>query len=129
MKNLLFISLLFLCNILNGQVIIGKTIKIGNHTNIEVAQNNFPYKMTWEEAKEACKELGPRWRLPTKAELQTMYIASHLDETIPMFNNGQYWCSTELSYTEAWGYNFGMGSGDNILSKDKKNLVRAVRSY
>ena len=137
MKNLLFISLLFLCNILNGQVIIGKTIKMEplikingyNPPKIEVAQNNFPYQMNWEEAKEACKELGSRWRLPTADELGDMHYASEIAGSITKFNRGQYWSSTELSYTEALGYMFGMSSGSKRLFKDDKYFVRAVRSY
>jgi hypothetical protein len=129
MKNILFVTLLFVSHILTGQVIIGKTVKIGGYTNIEVAQYNFPYKMTWDEAKDACKELGSRWRLPTHDELSTMYYESYLVNHIPKFNDGIYWSSSEVSYTEAWAHSFGLGSGDKIKSKDEKYLVRAVRSY
>ena len=125
MKNLLFIPLLFLCNILNGQVIIGKTTKIGYYTNIEVAQYDFQYAMTWDEAKEACKELGPRWRLPTINELGAIYLYAE-----GIMNAGRYWSSSEKSYLTAITRKFNsMGSGESVESKDQKFLVRAVRSY
>ena len=45
------------------------TIKIGN---LEVMTEDLG-KMTWDEAKKACKNLGDGWRLPRKHELEILY--------------------------------------------------------
>ena len=77
MKKLLIIPMLIFCFVSYGQTkelnkkltpvnsasIIGKSIKIGS---LEVAQNDFPDSMTWDDAKKACAALGSGWRLPTK---------------------------------------------------------------
>ena len=74
MKKLLFIPILFTCQILIGQSsnsfnVIGKPIRIGN---LFVAEYNFPEEMDWINAKKACESLGNGWRLPTKKELILM---------------------------------------------------------
>jgi len=115
--------------------IIGKPIRIGN---LEVAQNNFPNKMNWYDANKACADLGNGWRLPTKDELNQLYINK---DPIGGFanvyseNGSIYWSSTDNGYSNyqpiislAWaqnfinGYQFGYGGKDNLL------CVRAVRS-
>ena len=42
--------------------IIGVPIKI---ENLEVAQYDFPKKMSWQSAESACASLANGWRLPT----------------------------------------------------------------
>ena len=64
-----------MCSIVIGQTynsdsIIGKPIKIGK---LEVAQNDFPKTMFWNDAVKACTDLGKGWRLPTKDELNLLY--------------------------------------------------------
>ena len=70
---------------------IGTTIKI---FNFEVAENNFPggEKMTWEEAKKACESLGDGWRLPTKDELNILYLNKASFNGIV---DNTYWSSTK----------------------------------
>jgi len=60
----------------DGDIIdfIGKPIKI---ENLEVTQNDFPKQMNLNEAKIACKRLGSGWRLPTKEELNTLYLSKN----------------------------------------------------
>ena len=72
MKKLLIIPMLFICSIVIGQSkkIIGNPIKI---ENLEVAQHDFPNRMTGDDAKAACAKLGEGWRLPTKDELNLLY--------------------------------------------------------
>jgi hypothetical protein len=71
--------------------IIGTPIKI---FNFEVAENNFPggEKMTWEEAKKACESLGDGWRLPTKDELNILYLNKASFNGIV---DNTYWSSTK----------------------------------
>jgi hypothetical protein len=113
--------------------IIGNTIKIGN---LEVAQNNFPEYMTWNDAKNACAYLGNGWRLPTKDELWNMYLNK---EKIGNCSNNYYWSSTEYSGSEyrdyvygTYNYAFAVNFKTNILydtNKSGKLCVRAVRSF
>ena len=103
--------------------IIGTPIKIGN---LEVAQNDFPKGMAWIEAKNACANLGSGWRLPTKNELNLMYLNK---DKIGGFAINFYWSSTESGSSNAWWQNFFSGS-QNVSNKDGYNRnVRAVRAF
>ena len=107
--------------------IIGNTIKI---ENIEVAENDFPKEMKWEDAKKACENLGSGWRLPTKEELNTLYLNKDkiggFKVSVPVV--GFYWSSTEVGNGFAWGQDFGDG---NQLNDDKVYAfyVRAIRAF
>ena len=102
--------------------IIGKSIKIGN---LEVAEKDFPKLMNWEDAKEACENLGRGWRLPTKEELNTLYLNK---DKIGGFGGTIYWSSTEFDFGSAWGQNFWIG-GQSTNSKNYAGYVRAVRAF
>ena len=104
--------------------IIGNPIKVDN---LEIAQNDFEYCMTWDDAKKACAALGDGWRLPTKEELNEMYRHKH---RIGGFAAAYYWSSSECSEygsDDAWNQFFGSGSQHNYY-KDGTNCVRAVRA-
>lgn len=57
-------------NNLMSEKIIGESIKIGK---LEIAEHDFPEKMTWSYASIACRSLGDGWRLPTSDELNIIY--------------------------------------------------------
>lgn len=125
MKKFLFLPLLlFTCLSFaqNAKAIIGKPIKIGN---ILVAQNDFPdySAMSWEDAKRACRSLGEGWRLPTKTELNILYMNKKNIKVL----NSMYWSSTEQNRDGAWAQSFKSG---NQLSQGKDGFffVRAVKS-
>jgi hypothetical protein len=80
--------------------------------------------MTWHEAVEVCKKLGPRWRLPTKDELNMLYENK---EEIGGFALIFYWSSTENGYDCAWVQYFVSGNQYSSI-KYGKNYVRAVRA-
>jgi hypothetical protein len=40
---------------------------------LQVAENDFEKAMTWNDAQNACKELGEGWRLPSIIELQLIH--------------------------------------------------------
>jgi len=102
--------------------IIGKPIKIGS---LIVAQNDFPEIFTWDDAKQACRNLGKGWRLPTKSELNVMYKNK---EKIGNFANDYYWSSSmEIDLNYAWYQHFNNGKQIN-KSKDRFLYVRAVKS-
>ena len=102
--------------------IIGKSIKIGN---LEVAQNDFPNTMNWEDAKKACENLGRGWRLPTKEELNTLYLNK---DKIGGFADLYYWSSTENANLNAWDQDFVIGFQVS-LNKNATNAVRASRAF
>ena len=127
MKKLLIIPMLFMCSMVIGQSkkIIGNPIKI---ENLEVAQHDFPNRMTGDDAKAACAKLGEGWRLPTKDELNLLYQKK---DKIGGFAEYFYWSSTEYINNDAWLKNFnivGSQSFSNIVTKFGVFNVRAVRS-
>jgi len=131
MKTLLFIPFLFMCSVVIGQSskIIGKPIKIGK---LMFAQYDFPHEifsgpkeMTWDDAKKACADLGSGWRLPTKNELNLMYLNK---DKIGGFSRSFYWSSTEIDNDYAWGQNFSKGL-QSYGMKGYGAIVRAVRAF
>ena len=102
--------------------IIGKPIRIGS---IEVAQNYFPKTMNWNDAVKACTDLGSGWRLPTKYELNLMYVNK---DKIDGFASSLYWSSTEGSNYLVWIQSFGTGSQYGSV-KYANYSVRAVRAF
>ena len=80
--------------------IIGKSIRIGS---LEVAQNDFPKTMIWNDAVKACCDLGNGWKLPTKYELNLMYL--NKDKIGDVANKG-YWSSSEGAKSDAWRQDF-----------------------
>ena len=112
--------------------IIGTPINIGN---FEVAQNDFPKIMMWEDAVKACADLGNGWRLPTKDELNLMYRDKY---KISRFANNLYWSSTKerskKNVEYAWAQQFSDGAGGRQERYEINyflciNRVRAVRSF
>jgi len=106
----------------SNNTIIGNTIKI---ENIEVAEKDFPNSMNWEDAKKACENLGSGWRLPSKEELNTLYLNK---DKIGGFADEYYWCSTEYGGNSACFQNFYSGFQD-VTNKDGTFYVRAIRAF
>ncbi len=88
---------------------------------LNIASQDFPNVMSWDEAKEACEALGEGWRLPTKKELN--YLCQNRDY-IGFYEVDIYWSSTEIE-NEAWYQNFA-NNDMSISGKDGKLFVRAV---
>ena len=106
--------------------IIGKPIEFGY---FELAQYDFPEVMNWYAANKACEALGPGWRLPSQAELNSLYLSK---DKIGGFADYDYWSSTEVDSFVASKQNFGngrllisQGNGNKLAKKD----VRAIRSF
>ncbi len=93
--------------------------------SIEIAERSFSKDMNWDEANAACKSLGNDWRLPTKYELNKMYL--NMDK-IGSFTKSYYWSSTENDESRMWCQSFINGFQYDF-TKDFKNFVRAVRTY
>jgi hypothetical protein len=102
--------------------IIGKPFRIGK---LEVAQNDFPKIMIWNDAVKACTDLGNGWRLPTKDELNLMYLNK---DKLGVFDINAYWSSTEGNPSNAWEQYFSDGE-QRSAGTFWKNHVRGVRSF
>ena len=81
-------------------------------------------EMNWEDAKEACANLGIGWRLPTRLELLLMYNNQY---ELGGFANNYYWSSTEFNTTNAYFFLFTYGNA-NYTIKYNTFSVRAVRA-
>ena len=94
----LFIALLFVGCGESSTIVDGyETFTIAGKT-IQVAKEDFPEDMSWDDAMAACQNLGNGWRLPTKAECEAIHNQLWKKEKV-MFNKKgddlQYWSSTE----------------------------------
>ena len=78
----------------------------------------------WDDANELCEELGDGWRLPTREELNLMYLNSSL---IKGFSADYYWSSSEYVNYYAWAQSFSFGT-QNSPSKILTYPFRAVRT-
>ncbi len=73
------------------------------------------------------------WYLPSKHELNLMYMnigqgAAAPNNNIGQFSNGNYWSSTEINANEAWYQLFLLG-GQTAGNKNNSYAVRAIRSF
>ena len=123
MKKLLIIPMLFACYMGMCQAsVIGKPIRL---QKFEVAQYDFIEEMNWKDAKAACAKLGKGWRLPTKDELNVLYIYK---DKIGGFASYGYWSSAEYSSYSAWKQSFSSGIQNSEYKFSEYN-VRAVRTF
>ena len=136
MKNLLYLGIILMLGscgsneLEKGSPVYAKykrevsTVKIGN---LAVLTEDLG-EMDWDEAMKACADLGDGWRLPTKDELNFLFLYENKDK-IGGFANGYYWSSTEDGSTSAWGQGFDYGSQDGYFGKFATNYGRAVRAF
>ena len=102
----------------NGREV--STVKIGN---LEVMTEDLG-DMTWNEAMEACADLGVGWRLPRRNELQVLY---NNRDKIGGFANSYYWSSTEKNKNDVYYHSFVIDF-QSLNGKFSNFYVRAVRS-
>jgi Protein of unknown function (DUF1566) len=81
--------------------------------------------MTWSDAVAVVQAYDSGWRLPTSAELLTLYRQRKL---IGGFTNDDYWSATEQDVNSAWIQGFRTGDQDRY-NKNSKLKVRAIRSF
>ena len=105
----------------------GLTITV-NGRKLEVANQDLPNPMKWDDAVRACKNLGNGWRLPDKDELKAMYEQLH-KQGKGNFKNTWYWSSSQYSSGVAWNVGFYDGDvGSYYGAKGNNVRVRAVRA-
>lgn len=104
-----------------------------NHI-VQVAENDFPSRMTWYDAMIGCQNLGNGWRLPCIEELNAMYSQLHKNgkgnfKTATF--NSWYWSSEEFDVNNALSLSFssyGLYSDGAYCDKFDMVHVRAVRN-
>jgi len=80
----------------------------------------------WYKANESTDGHGPGWRLPTKFELNLLFLQKAV---VGGFGDvSLYWSSTESSITGAWAQDFSSGL-QGILNKNDVPRGRAVRDF
>jgi len=106
----------------------GLTITV-NGRKLEVADQDLPNPMKWDDAVRACQNLGNGWRLPDKDELKAMYEQLH-KQGKGNFKNAWYWSSSQGNSGGAWNVGFNGGVVVNgYYSKGNNYQVRAVRAF
>jgi len=98
----------------------------------QVADADFPEKMKWDDAMNACRSLGDGWRLPAKEELKGIYNFLYKNGK-GNFLEDSYWSSSEKDASYAWVFNFKYGKANNHYGingggKNNTRHVRAVRT-
>ena len=113
--------------------------------NLEIADNDFPVRMSWFDAKLACSELGEGWRLPTMDEFDFIYRNTNQIGGGGFWSGpnlqDSYWCSNvDENETTRRAYIFDF-LGDEFHDGQKgishqlttlmtsENRVRAVRTH
>jgi len=94
---------------------------------MQVAKEDFPSEMSWNNAMAECQNLGNGWRLPSIEELGAMYEQLHKQGKGNLKNGGRYWSSSEITANAAFDYNFEYGES-YYTSKYSTIHVRAVRT-
>jgi len=85
----------------------------------------------WDNAMKAAQNYKgggfTDWRLPTKDELNLMYVNIKPNK-LAGFTEEKYWSSSQANRTVMWNQNFSDGS-QNYVGKHVKGSVRAVRAF
>jgi hypothetical protein len=103
----------------------------GGDSNTKKIISRTAFNGSTYPAAEACDNLVSGgytdWYLPSKDELDMMYVNLHL-QGLGGFANDMYWSSTENESNDAWSQDFDGGS-QFVNSKNGAPYVRAVRAF
>jgi hypothetical protein len=91
--------------------------------NLDVYPNDFGC-LNWNDGVRACELLGNGWRLPTKDELNSIYINKAM---IDGFTSDNYWSSSKTDTNNAWTQYFGNGA-QGTYDDTNSFYVRPVRT-
>lgn len=136
MKNLLYIGIILIlasCGLnevergssvnVNGREV--STVKIGPDAEgqyLEVMTEDLG-KMNWDEANRTCADLGDGWRLPSKDELNILYIRKN---QIGGFTSNGYWTHTGIGGGSPYKWVRSFSDGNQLITHDMA-YVRALR--
>lgn len=99
----------------------------GYYFVLEVADQDCPDSMSWEEAQAFSKGVGKNWRLPTDEELVCMFNQIHRERE-GNFNLATYWTSTECKENPSYAYSMDFRGPHGLYhDKSRKLKVRLVR--
>lgn len=104
-----------------NEPIIGVTIRIDN---FEVAQYDLQKKLNFIDARKGCYDLGEGWRLPSKDELNILYLNKN---NLGNFTDNNYWSISTNDGSGAWSQNFSTSFQNLILISYSYN-VRCIKS-
>jgi hypothetical protein len=100
----------------------------GSGQSVLICQTRDLGKMDWADAVAACRNLGNGWRLPTKDELESMYVNLHRKRR-GGFEEDYYWSSTDQGdETDVWDQNFDDGDPNFGGKVGYDEYVRAVKN-
>lgn len=116
---------------MNTSIIIAAQVAFGDDGATYAA-----FECSTMQISEGGKTYGD-WYLPSKRELNRMYINKATIDATAMANGGSvfdeswswYWSSTEGTSVQAWAQNFPNGGSQQLNSKIGPGNVRAVRAF
>ena len=79
----------------------------------------------WDEALKACAALGDGWRLPTRHELNMLFLNKEVIGGFALA--GFYWSSSESEKKWAYAKNFERIKQNRYYYKSDQKMVRTVR--
>jgi len=133
MKYAVLLLVLMFAGCKNGYEKVGETIVAGerivaNGKVIEVAKEDLPNMMNWNDAMSACEGLSNGWRLPSMEELEAMHEQLYLNGKGNFRTDEFYWSSSEFNANRAWTFSFEHGRANTVTNKTNTVHVRAVRT-
>lgn len=122
---LLILTLFFPFLFLSQKCIIKKPYVMDS---LLVSRHDLPNRLTFEEAKIACQELGDGWRLPTKQEMIKICENKKIkgfSSQIQLINDAFYYEDNGLYYwtDQEYGSNYSW-----IYYKDESNFAITLKS-
>jgi len=116
-----------------GFVFYDKGNNSGGWQYLEAIPVDFEFRSAWgETATTDVASLFVRgyggWRLPTRIELNQMYI-NLKQKRLGDFKGGWYWSSSENGTSHAWTQDFSDGEQRGDRWKGESYLIRAVRQF
>ena len=94
-------------------------------TKIMLQESDFPKELNFININKEIEKIGGGWRLPTKIELNEIFLNKKLIKGINKFDT--YWsCEEENDY--AWVQNMWKGNFDTLNKKEYKCLIRLVKT-
>lgn len=110
-------------------------------SNFLIAENDYPKELSWIDAQKVSSTIGAGWRLPTKEELNEIYLNK---EKVNIKSEGAYWSASEtddvktqrniLGFSKgqeknAWLLDFTNGEWYDFIEKTAKFRIRFVKDY